>query len=122
MRGLVDGLQRRVPGGTPGKLKAAAEAFYRPASKPGEGNAFAAALATAAENQIVDVWPENWRSWTLFMTVGTQWNLGMGGRTGLRYECLYPLLDRMCPTDEEWQRLFDDVQLMECAALAAMYP
>lgn len=111
-----------MPGRPPGKLTAAAEAFYRPAGKPGERNAFAAALATAAANQVVEVWPENWRAWTLFMAVGTQWNVGVGGRTGLRYETVYPLLDRMTSTEAGWQALFDDVQVLERAALGAMYP
>jgi hypothetical protein len=111
-----------VPRGAPGKLKAAAEAFYRPVKQPGQGNPLAAALATAAANQEVDVWPENWRAWSLFIDLSTQWSVGMGGRTGLRYESLYPLLDRMEPTAEGWDALFKDVQVMEQAALAAMYP
>jgi hypothetical protein len=111
-----------VPRGAPGKLKAAAEAFYRPTQVAGQGNAFASMLAAAAEKEVVEVWPDAWRSWVVFMTMGTQWNVGPGGRTGLRYESLYPLLDRMHLTDDEWQSLFDDVQLMERAALAAMYP
>ena len=41
----------------------------------------------------------------------------MGGRTGLRYEALYPLLDRR-PGD--WDELFDDVQTLELAALKQM--
>lgn len=70
---------------------------------------------------MVHVWPENWRAWTLFLTLTTQWFVGMGGRTGLRYESLYPLLDRLAGSEQEWERLFDDVQVMERAALGAMY-
>ena len=43
----------------------------------------------------------------------------MGGRTGLRYEALYPLLDRAAQADE-WDALFDDVRVMEYAALKHM--
>lgn len=112
-----------MPGGSPGKLRAAAEAFYRPADTAGQGNAFGAMLAAAAANEVIEVWPENWRPWTLFTSLNTQWNVvGTAGRTGLRYESLYPLLDRMTSTDEEWRSLFEDVQVMERAALAAMYP
>lgn len=57
------------------------------------------------------------------MDMGTQWNVAsMGGRTGLHYPSLYPLLDRAATTPQEWQSLFDDVQVMERAALAAMHP
>lgn len=44
----------------------------------------------------------------------------MGGRTGLRYEALYPLLDRAADTADEWEALFDDVRVMEYAALKQM--
>jgi len=44
----------------------------------------------------------------------------MGGRCGLRYEALYPLLDRATDTPERWQELFDDVRIMEYAALQQM--
>lgn len=45
----------------------------------------------------------------------------MGGRTGLRYESLYPLLDRRDLTAQQWDGLFEDMQVMEQAALAAMH-
>lgn len=44
----------------------------------------------------------------------------MGGATGLRYEALYPLLDRRTTNAEEWEQLFDDVQVLEHAALKKM--
>lgn len=44
----------------------------------------------------------------------------MGGRTGLRYEALYPLLDRAADDKAHWDALFDDVRTMEYAALKQM--
>ena len=41
----------------------------------------------------------------------------MGGPTGLRYEAIYPLLDREAKDGEDWQQLFDDLQVLEGAAL-----
>lgn len=43
----------------------------------------------------------------------------MGGPTGLRYEAIYPLIDRMCEPDD-WLQMFDDLQTMERAALDVM--
>ena len=44
--------------------------------------------------------------------------MGGGGRIGLRYEALYPLLDRAADGDKaEWSQLFADVQAMEQAVL-----
>ncbi len=44
----------------------------------------------------------------------------MGGPTGLRYEALYPLLDRAAKDPQEWDELFSDIQVMEGAALKQM--
>lgn len=55
-----------------------------------------------------------------FMRVQTQWNVGMNGATGLRYEAIYPLLDREAKTTDEWEDLFDDLQVIERAALKQM--
>lgn len=70
----------------------------------------------------VEVWPENWNVLALFVGLQTQWNvaigMGGGGRIGLRYEAVYPLLDRAADGDQkEWVRLFADVQAMEQAVL-----
>lgn len=44
----------------------------------------------------------------------------MGGAIGLRYEALYPLLDKAAATPDEWEALFDDIRTMEAEALSAM--
>ncbi|NIF82811.1 hypothetical protein F3J24_04730 [Comamonas sp. Tr-654] len=44
--------------------------------------------------------------------------VGGGGRIGLGYAALYPLLDRAADDDKsEWEHLFSGVQLMELAVL-----
>lgn len=70
----------------------------------------------------VEVWPENWETLMLFVSLQTQWSvaigMGGGGRIGLRYEAVYPLLDRLAGDDKtEWGRLFADLQAMEHAVL-----
>ena len=70
--------------------------------------------------QAVEVWPENWRVFVLFSRVQTQWNVSMGGPTGLRYEAIYPLLDRDAKDTEDWQEIFHDLQVLEGAALKQM--
>ena len=44
----------------------------------------------------------------------------MSGAAGLRYEAVYPLLDREAQGAEDWQQLFDDLQTLEGAALKQM--
>ena len=44
--------------------------------------------------------------------------MGGGGRIGLRYEALYPMLDRVAQGDQElWDELFADVLRMEMAVV-----
>lgn len=102
-----------------GKLREAAAAYYAK-SDAAPANPFLAALAARGNVSMVEIWPENWPAFKLFTTMQTQWNIGMGGRTGLRYEALYPLLDRDAQTTEQWLELFEDVRVMEYAALKQM--
>ena len=103
--------------GPPGKLEAAVTAFFKPDPEIAEG--------CAPEDyweDPVEVWPENWDSLMLFISLQTQWNvsvgMGGGGRTGLRYEAVYPLLDRAAADDAEWTRIFAEIRRMEAAVLA----
>ena len=56
----------------------------------------------------------------LFWRLDTQWRVGPNGPTGLAYEAVYPLLDRLYPSATDWQQAFDDVQHMERIALETM--
>ena len=44
----------------------------------------------------------------------------MSGAVGLRYEAIYPLLDRQYANADDWQQAFSDLQELERAALDAM--
>lgn len=65
----------------------------------------------------MDVWPENWPAFETFTRLTTQWSAGVGGVIGLRYEALYPLLDRIASDAQEWEFLFDGVRAVERGAL-----
>lgn len=73
----------------------------------------------AAENECIEVWPENHAALQLFVDLQTQWSVGMAGRTGMNYLAAYPLIDRLTDTDDDWWRLFHDLQAMEIAVLNA---
>lgn len=68
----------------------------------------------------MEVWPENHAAFILFHDLFTQWRVGMSGPTGLDYAAMYPLLDRRAQSQQEWDQLFEDLQLMEAAALKQM--
>ena len=87
---------------------------------PSEAELSSSGLTVEDYAEEAEVWPENWRVVALFVTLRTQWQTGMGGATGLRYEAVYPLLDRQYIDPDEWDQAFDDVRVMEAAALRAM--
>lgn len=65
-----------------------------------------------------EVWPENVTAIAVFRAMSTQWNVGMSGATGLRYEAL-PLVLRLHSVPRaEWQDVFDGVRVMETEALS----
>lgn len=72
------------------------------------------------ETDPVEVYPENWPALDVFISMGTQWRVGMSGATGLEYLVLFRLLDRRFRDAEEWQNAFDDIRVMESAALDQM--
>lgn len=63
------------------------------------------------------MWPENWDAFCLFLTVRSQWTVGLNGPVGLQYGSVYRLIDRMGLSGDEWDVMFDDIQTMEAAAL-----
>lgn len=66
---------------------------------------------------MLDVWPENWGALNLFGDLMTQWNVGMNGPVGLRYEVL-PTVFRLrgIPASER-EEAFDGLRVMESEAL-----
>lgn len=72
------------------------------------------------ENDVIEVWPENWPAVVLFSKMNTQWNTGFGGATGLNHLVLFAHLDRMKLNEEEANLMFDDIRHMEIAALEEM--
>jgi hypothetical protein len=67
-----------------------------------------------------EVWPENWPAFLFFRRGQTQWRSGRGGSTGLDYTTLLALMARMQLSDAEHDELFEDVQVLERAALESM--
>lgn len=70
--------------------------------------------------ETAEIWPENWPAFSLFLQLGTQWRVGVAGRTGLDYLPLFALMDRQGLTGDAWQETFDDIRALEEAALDAM--
>jgi len=52
----------------------------------------------------------------LYLRVATQWRHGFSGPTGLDYSAVYPLLDRMDLSRDDWDQMLADLQVIEVAA------
>lgn len=77
------------------------------------------ALGVTAADLVgeVAVWPENVEIVAIFRDMGTQWNVGFNGRTGLQYPAIFvPLRLRRIPRDR-WEGIWDGVRIMERAVL-----
>lgn len=73
--------------------------------------------AEDVEPPPVEVWPELWPAVQLFARLMTQWYVGFGGPTGLRYSVVMQMLDRMKLEPDEWDEMFEDIRVLEGAAL-----
>lgn len=66
------------------------------------------------EEEVFGVWPCCWQSFRVFEAMSTQWRVGFGGATGLDYAAL-PITARLLRIQAN--KVFDDVRVMEAAAL-----
>lgn len=72
------------------------------------------------QQELVEVWPENYLSLQVFEAMATQWRTGMSGPTGLDYSALPIVMRQMQVPKGERKQLFDDIRVMEGAALKVM--
>jgi hypothetical protein len=72
------------------------------------------------DTDVIEVWPENWRSFRLLCDIQTQWRGAGSGIIGLDYNVLYRKMDRMALSPEQYDEIEADIRVMEYAAMAAM--
>ena len=73
------------------------------------------------ENGQCIVWEENWETVLMFLRMQTQWSMSFGGVVGLKYEVLLGaggLFDIY--NVENRREMFEDLKIMESAALTEM--
>lgn len=66
------------------------------------------------------VWPEHWAALELFTCLLTQWRTGFKGATGLDYAVLPAVFELNGIKKDQQRARFDEIQIMERAALNAM--
>ena len=77
-------------------------------------------IADFEADYIAEVWPDNQESVDVFIAMSTQWTHGFGGATGLRYEALDEVWKRLRVPVKKRDGIFNDLRVMEGAALKQM--
>jgi hypothetical protein len=71
-------------------------------------------------DETVEVWPDNWPSFLVMDSMGTQWRTGAGGATGLDYGVLPNVMKLVGIPAKDRPRVFQDIRVMESVAIAVM--
>lgn len=83
--------------------------------------AFLGLTAEDYENaQPFGVWPDNMTTVEVMAAMGTQWQAGFNGPTGLRYESLPVVLRMLGVPRSDHRDVFQGLRVMERTALAEM--
>ena len=73
------------------------------------------------DRSVLEIWPENALPFEVFKAMRSQWNSGMSGPTSLIYSSM-PLAFKRCKvSDDDFDEVFDAVQIMEGEALRQMH-
>lgn len=112
-------VRARARGNPRGKLKAVARALY--ADRPDADRLAAFGLTLDDLDDTVGIYPDNDAAVDVFVALGTQWRVGMGGPTGLDYAALPAVLRLRGVPRADWPDTFDCVRVMEAEALRVMH-
>ena len=94
--------------------------MYAPGPSDEELAAIGITREDVADTSVVEIWPENYLPFQLFSKLGTQWNTGMGGPTGLNHASLPVWFQAMGVKKKDWLELMEAISVMEREALKQM--
>lgn len=72
------------------------------------------------EPEETDCWPDNWLPLQVFEALGTQWNIGMNGVIGLRYEAIPVVLAEFGIRKKQRAAMMESLRIMENEALQVL--
>ena len=77
-------------------------------------------LTMEEANDPIELWPDNVAAVNVFTAMSTQWLAGAGGLIGLNYASLGEVWRRLKIAPADRDSVFDDLRVMERAALLKM--
>lgn len=66
------------------------------------------------------MWPDNYPAVNVFISMSTQWRVGMAGATGLDYNALPAVLRMTQIPRSDWPEIFQSIRILEDAAMETM--
>lgn len=94
--------------------------MVRPKRSAAELASYGLTEADFADEDTVQVWPENWPAVGVFASLLTQWRVGMAGMVGLDYGVLPTVFRMRGVPRKDWTEMFDLIRVMEDAAMKEM--
>jgi hypothetical protein len=77
-------------------------------------------LSSSDVDDSFEVWPDNWKSFLVMDSMGTQWRTGACGATGLDYGVLPNVMKLVGIPAKDRPGVFQDIRVMESEAIAVM--
>lgn len=69
------------------------------------------------DEEVFEIWPENWATFELWKTVGDQWIMGQGGPVALNLMPVFHELDRAGLDKEAYEHLLTGIKTMAGVAM-----
>ena len=94
------------------------QALYEPVAPPNQLALFG--MSASDLDETVEVYPDNWPTFLVMEAMGTQWRVGMAGRTGLDYSVIPAVMSLIGIPKKTRSQIFRDIRVMEDEALLVM--
>jgi len=88
---------------------------------PSAEQAAAFSMTIEEMTDTVEVWPDTLQAVQCFQALGSQWRHGFAGIVGLDYGVVPVVFRMMDVPRKEWRQLFDDIRIMEQAAISEIH-
>lgn len=95
--------------------------MYDPGPSDAELMAIGIRREDVVNNDVQEIWPENYEPFQLFSEVSSQWRVGYAGRTSLDYNVIFTLMSLKGVKKKKQLILIEAIQTLERAALERMY-
>lgn len=95
--------------------------MYDPGPSDAELMAIGIRREDVVNNDVQEIWPENYEPFQLFSEVSSQWRVCYAGRTSLDYNVIFTLMGLKGVKKKKQLILIEAIKTLERSALERMY-